>query len=559
MGFWASGVVWEGFMSRNFRKFLTLAVFLFAALMAGLLSSCRSPQKFKDEADKEVYRVIDQKWQAKFGQKSNYKVRDAESNVPDINAMVPPNRILTLRQAVAIATKYNRDYQTQKEFLYQSALNLTLTRHTYEVQWLGTFDAGYAKSYNNLTETKQEKTTADASAGPSKSYLIGDGIQVATSLALDWSRFLTGNPRDSLASVLNGSIAVPLLGAGAGKQAKETLTEAERSVLYQIRSFNRYRQTFVTNIIAAYYGVVQQKERVAISEASYRRLIDSTNQLKMEADVGQRPPYDADEAQQSLLTAENGLIADKQNYEQALDRFKIQLGLPTDANIALDQTELKALEKTGISPPEYTENDALNTALVQRLDLANTKDNLEDAVRQLKLAADGLGVQLNLTASANASSPSPGSQPGKIELNKGNYALGLQGDLPLDRKSERNNYRKAMITVQQQQRGLDDAVAQLQLAVRQAYRDLKETAESYRIQKVGLQLAERRLDREKLMLEYGQGTVRLLLESEDALVAAQNAVTSALVDHTITKMNFFRDIGVLTVKPDGMWEEGAKQ
>jgi outer membrane protein TolC len=544
-------------MLRIFRRCLLLVFVFSAAFIISLLSSCRSPQQFKEDADKEVYKIIDQKWQDKFGQKTNYKVRDAEPNVPDIAKMIPPNGVLTLRQSVAIATKFNRDYQSQKEFLYQSALNLTLTRHTYELQWLGTFDVDYARTYNEITKTEEQVTT-DAAVSASKSYLIGDGIQIATSLALDWTRFLTGNPQESLGSVLNATLTAPLLGAGAGRQARENLTQAERNVLYQIRTFNRYRQIFVTNIVAAYYGVLQQKERVAISEASYRRLIDSTNQLKMEADVGQRPPYDADEAQQRLLAAENSLVSDRQNYEQALDRFKIQLALPTDANITLDQSELKALEKTGVSPPEYTEDNAIEVAMAQRLDLANTRDNLDDAARQLKLAADGLGIQLALSAGANASSPSTGTEAGKIEFNKGNYSLGLQGDLPLDRKAERNTYRTALIAVQQRQRSWDEAVAQIQLVVRQAYRDLKETAESYRIQKVGLQLAERRLDREKLMLEYGQGTVRLLLESEDALVAAQNAVTTALVDHSITKLNFFRDIGVLTVKPDGMWEQGAK-
>ena len=91
-----------------------------------------------------------------------------------------------------------------------------------------------------------------------------------------------------------------------------------------------------------------------------------------------------------------------------------------------------------------------------------------------------------------------------------------------------------------------------------AYRDLKETSESYRIQQVGLRLAERRLEQQRLLLDYGRGTVRLLLESEDALVQAQNAVTRALIDHLIAKLSFFRDIGILQVRPDGMWEQNIQ-
>jgi len=95
----------------------------------------------------------------------------------------------------------------------------------------------------------------------------------------------------------------------------------------------------------------------------------------------------------------------------------------------------------------------------------------------------------------------------------------------------------------------------VKLNVRNAYRTLAETAESYRIQKLGLKLAQRRVEVEKLSLQYGRGTVRLLLDSEDALVRAQNDVLGALVDHLIAKLGFFRDVGILQVRPDGMWEE----
>jgi hypothetical protein len=49
--------------------------------------------------------------------------------------------------------------------------------------------------------------------------------------------------------------------------------------------------------------------------------------------------------------------------------------------------------------------------------------------------------------------------------------------------------------------------------------------------------------------------VRLLLDSQNAFVQAQNNFANTLVSRIITKLNFFRDIGVLQFKPDEMWEE----
>ena len=56
------------------------------------------------------------------------------------------------------------------------------------------------------------------------------------------------------------------------------------------------------------------------------------------------------------------------------------------------------------------------------------------------------------------------------------------------------------------------------------------------------------------MLEAGRLTTRDVLESQDALLEAQNNVTDALVTHSIAKLTFFSDTGILQVKPDGMWQ-----
>jgi len=130
--------------------------------------------------------------------------------------------------------------------------------------------------------------------------------------------------------------------------------------------------------------------------------------------------------------------------------------------------------------------------------------------------------------------------------------------LPFDQKSERNAYREALISLLQRQRGYDEEVERVKLDVREAYRGLEETAESYRIQKIGVELAEKRVEEQKLLLETGRGIIRLLVDSEDALVQAENNLTGALVDHMIAKMSFFRDVGILQVRPDGMWEQNTQ-
>jgi len=87
-------------------------------------------------------------------------------------------------------------------------------------------------------------------------------------------------PAASIGSVLTASVTQPLL-RGAGRRiAQENLTQAERNVLYQIRSFNRYRQLFVVTIVNDYYRVLQQRDTVTNAENNYKGVLNQDSVWK---------------------------------------------------------------------------------------------------------------------------------------------------------------------------------------------------------------------------------------------------------------------------------------
>jgi len=532
--------------------------FVRAAIAAVLITvaGC-SPEFHKEDADKEVYEIIDSKWHSSFGGKANYVISDANT-IPapnDIKIQTTP-QTLTLAQAVSIATANSRPYQTQKEDLYLSALELTGERHKYQLQLFATIDGKYIEAGDNPElRSQDDEFKLNSSLEEKQDFLIGDGIEIGTSLVIDWARYLTGDPRTTLGSVLSATVTAPILGAGAGRQKRETLIQAERDVLYDVRSFNRYRQNFVVDTINAYYGVLQQKDRVTNSQNNYQRVLESKDRLEMEAEAGRRTRIDVDEAQQNVLRSQDNVVTAQQRYERALDDFKIRLALPTDANITLDQNELMALREMGVEEPTFALGEAVETALLRRLDLANTADKIDDNLRKVVLAADGLGPQINISASLDSESPTGETDFQNLRLHEGAYQYGFDADLPLDRKSQRNDYRRSLIALNQQQRRYEAEIDNVKLEVRDAYRRLLQTAEQFGIQQNSLNLATQRVESNKLLLDAGRVTVRILLESQDALLTAEDAVTAALVDHLNAKLSFYRDVGILQVKPDGMWAQ----
>jgi hypothetical protein len=266
----------ENPMFRRFQAETLLCWVLGTAIIFGLTGAC-SPEHHKAKADKEVYQIIDSKWQGSFGHKSNYIIND--SNIPPsptdirVEKAVPASGVINLAQAVALATAHNRDYQRQKEQLYLIALDLTLARYQFARRWFGTVDASYT---NNSDD---ESVSSDAGSGFNQ--LLADGAQISTSIAIDWARFLTGDPRTSLGSVLSASVAQPLLRGRGRKIVQENLTQAERNALYQIRSFNRYRKTFVVSIVDDYYRVLQQRDAVTNAKNSYESKVELRERLEV--------------------------------------------------------------------------------------------------------------------------------------------------------------------------------------------------------------------------------------------------------------------------------------
>ncbi len=515
-------------------------------VMCALAGCTSDPYEYKTEADEKVYSIIEQKWSDDFGSRTNYRISDTDAGPDDIQIekSVPSSGILTLPQAVAMATAHNRQYQLEKELLYVQALDLDLIQHRYEPNPFGTAILGYG-------EQGGDRATG-GNIGAGFNQLLASGARISAKVGVAWADMVTGNVRSGLSSVLAAAITQPLLRGSGRKVALENLTQAERNVLYQIRTFNRFRKTFVVSVISQYYRLLQQLDTVKNAEENYHRLKGIEQKLEYLTNAGKLPRNELQQAQQDTLEAQDTYIEVERLYEQALDEFKLQLSLPTNAEFILDESELVVLAAVQMGEPDFSETEATQTALNQRLDLANSFGAIDDAERKVEVAIDSLRAQLDLVASTGRVNEELTDFTNLRNLeDESTIALAL--DLPLDRTTEQNAYRKSLIVLSQQRRAYEEMADTVVLQVRQAYRDLLEAAESYQIQSESLQLAQKRFDDTMLLMQYGRTSGRRVLDAQKDMFRAQNAATEALIDYTIATLNFYRDTGVLQVRPDGMW------
>jgi outer membrane protein TolC len=72
---------------------------------------------------------------------------------------------------------------------------------------------------------------------------------------------------------------------------------------------------------------------------------------------------------------------------------------------------------------------------------------------------------------------------------------------------------------------------------------------------VRVALSESRSEEEILKQDLGLGLALNLVDAQNDLINSQNQRTSALISHTIARLGFWRDMGILFIKENGQWEE----
>ncbi len=129
---------------------------------------------------------------------------------------------------------------------------------------------------------------------------------------------------------------------------------------------------------------------------------------------------------------------------------------------------------------------------------------------------------------------------------------GLSFDLPIDRIPQRNAYRRAIVSYEQAVRRMELKKENIIQEIRERFRRLKQASQEYEIQLQGVKLAKRRVDETTMKQQAGRAIVRDVLEAQDALRSAQNALDRAMVDFLTARLELLRDMEILKLSEEGL-------
>lgn len=279
--------------------------------------------------------------------------------------------LISLDQAVELSQFNARDLQDRREDLYLAALPVTQQRFNFYTQlfagsqaireWRGHQVPGGPASLWNINSTG------------SASQLFPTGAQLVARLANQMVIDLSHGNMTTSFSNLTLQLTQPLLQGGGWAVTMEPLTQTERTLVYAVRSFARFRANFYGfiavgtdpfNSVFSYPGLALRGVTpspnspnqgflptllaAAIVRNDRENLVTLAEYLalyKEFAGRGDVSELQVGQVEQQILNSEATTMRDRQNLLTGLDRLKIQLGLPTQLPIELDDGPTQPIHK----------------------------------------------------------------------------------------------------------------------------------------------------------------------------------------------------------------------
>lgn len=451
---------------------------------------------------------------------------------------------LDLPAAFRTAQRSAREYLNAEEAYLIAAIRLLSERHLWTprlfndttVQLAGNgFDGNYEHALSVINDLRVSQRL------PFGGTVEAGWVAQATD---QLRRRVTGGYTSSSDLVLRGN--VPLL-RGAGIVAREDLIQAERSLVYAAREFERFRRELLVEIANDYFDLVQTRSEVANQErqlASLRNLEAST---KARVDAGRIPAFQQSIAATNVLSAVAALANLRERYILQLDQFKVRLGLAVDQPVRIAAIEFAVPE------PDETPQHAASLALEYRLDLQNRRDGVDDARRGVEIARNNLLPDLNLAGQVSVPTD-PTNVNTVTELSPGdlNYSVGATLGAPLDREQERLRVREATLRLQQSQRDYEQFRDNVVVNVRAALRAVDLARFQLRLAEQQVEINRRRVEEQRLKID--QVDPQTIVDSENDLLEAENRRDRAVTGLRSAVLEYLLETGTLRVAGDGTFE-----
>ena len=477
--------------------------------------------------------------------------RDVEARLAayDAASLTPTAEAPALELDLAGAFRQSQlsapEYLTREEDYLVAAIGVLIEEHQWSPRLFNdtTFGASGAGDQGRFEHAWDVINTLRATKK------LSFGGQVEARWVTNWTEQLRqrATGRYVQGSELSVGVSVPLL-RGSGQAARESLIAAERGLVYEARAFERFRREFLVQVAGEYFSLLQQQSAIVNQERQLASLKKFAAGTAAQVAAGRKPEFQRAIADNEVLTATSGLANLRESFILAVDRFKVRLGVAVARPLAIKAPGFDLPE------PDETLEGASAAALEYRLDLQTTRDRIEDAKRGVANARNGLLP--DLTVSGDVGVPTSRNEGvGGLGLDPEdlNWSASATLSLPLDRRAEGLALRQQVIRLGQAERAYGRERDNVVVESRGALRRVDLSRFRLTLAEKAVEINRKRLEEQQLKID--QVEPQQVVDTENALLNAENARDDAVRDLRVSILNYLLATDQLRVGADGGLEK----
>ena len=276
--------------------------------------------------------------------------------------------LLSRESVIQLALLNSRDYQTQIENLYTSALAVSLARFNFMTQPFSRWNPFFVTSGAGATQNRS--LTLNSVNGLSQNFLSGGQLLATLSNSMVWQfspKGISTAPSD-----LAVQFTQPFLRGATLRIVTQPLSVAERQMLYAIRDFAQFRRSFYVTVTASggYLGLLAQLQALRNARDNLAALKRGLDEQDASVDAGFVSLASRDSLGVQYQSQQLALVQQEASLQTTLDSYKEELGLPPELNVTVDDAPLQTFE---LSDPRIDalrkRVEALNLKLLQNEDI----------------------------------------------------------------------------------------------------------------------------------------------------------------------------------------------
>jgi outer membrane protein TolC len=296
----------------------------------------------------------------------------------------------------------------------------------------------------------------------------------------------------------------------------------------------------VLDTVSLVYEIIKQREFINLYSSQKQRLQGHVATAEIMETSGLSTPIDTYRASLGLQDVQQQLNVAREKYLASLERLKNLLAYPPDES-------LEIIAPLTFTPTSIVENKATAIALEHRIELEQSKADLDEAARKSRVAEKGLLPDVELVASYHNNAFSDDFSDFSSDSDEF-WSVGIRSSTDFSRTREKAAFQQSLLEVRKKKLQYQGRKDEILSDVKKQLDALHKGEQRIHIRQEQIMQATGKMRLAEIKFSHGMGNNFDLIESETELQRAETNLLTEKCNYIVGQYRLRAALGTLLAR-----------